>query len=348
MRHRFALILAASIAGLFQPAAVAAQSRDLEVRVRLESSDGTRLSGALVALLDSAQRVVVEGVSDGNGSRLFRAPPGSYVIRVRRIGFLPFVSPGVLLPRTNDIVLRVESARVALRTVTVTSRSKCGAIDRNEREFSVLWDEIAKALRTSQLSARDLAGVAEAFVYRTQLAKTGAVVSSDTTFHPVSGGKPFGMVDPGVLAAQGYVRGDARAGWTYYGPDEAVLLSDHFAETHCFRIVRDRKRSGEVGIDFKPVSGRPVADIAGVLWVDEGTAELRELVFRFVNAGVLDRFSPGGSTQFRRVPSGAWIVDSWMIRGPVLTGTDRTFGVLAAIGSVVDGGGMRMREPLAR
>ena len=46
MRHRFALILAASIAGLFQPAALAAQSRDVEVRVRLESSDGTRLSGA--------------------------------------------------------------------------------------------------------------------------------------------------------------------------------------------------------------------------------------------------------------------------------------------------------------
>ncbi|HXG69579.1 MAG TPA: carboxypeptidase-like regulatory domain-containing protein, partial [Gemmatimonadaceae bacterium] len=144
MRYRFALILAASIAGLFPSASLTAQSPDVEVRVRLESPDGTRLSGALVALVTADNRVVTEGISADDGSRLFRAPPGSYVIRVRRIGFLPFLSPWLRLPRSEDIVLSVESARVALGTVTVTSRSKCGAIDRNGRELSVLWDEIAK------------------------------------------------------------------------------------------------------------------------------------------------------------------------------------------------------------
>ncbi|HXG72986.1 MAG TPA: hypothetical protein VNJ04_20525, partial [Gemmatimonadaceae bacterium] len=62
----------------------------------------------------------------------------------------------------------------------------------------------------------------------------------------------------------------------------------------------------------------------------------------------LDRFSAGGSTQFRRVASGAWIVDNWVLRGPVLTQNIGTVSGLAAIGSVVDGGGMKMRQPLPR
>jgi hypothetical protein len=54
------------------------------------------------------------------------------------------------------------------------------------------------------------------------------------------------------------------------------------------------------------------------LWVDERTAELREVVFHFVNAGVNSRFEAGGFTRFLRVPSGAWIVDEWLLRLPRL------------------------------
>ena len=61
-----------------------------------------------------------------------------------------------------------------------------------------------------------------------------------------------------------------------------------------------------------------MADIVGVLWVDESTAELREVVFHFVNAGVLSRFEARGFTRFLRVPSGAWIVDEWLLRLPRL------------------------------
>ena len=138
--------------------------------------------------------------------------------------------------------------------------------------------------------------------------------------------------------------GNEITGWTYYAPDEAVLLSDQFAATHCFQVVRNNERPGQVGIEFKPVRGRPVPDVAGILWVDESTAELRELIFRFVNAGLLERFKGGGHARFRRVPSGSWIVDDWAIRGPVLEKARDAFRDLKLTGYVEDGGGMMLRR----
>ena len=319
------------------------QSPQAEVRIRLDSKQGDPVGGALVALIDSAQRVVVEGVSGENGTRVLKAPAGSYRVRVRRIGFLPFFSEPVSLPHSGEMVLSVESARVALQSVVVTSKSTCGAIDENDRTLSLVWDEISKALRTTQLNARDFDNIARFFVYRRRLNANGTVLTSDTTFFSQSRGKPFGVRNPAVLAVQGYVLGDERTGWTYFAPDEAVLLSDQFAATHCFRVVRDRKRASEVGIEFIPASGRKMPEIAGVLWVDHATAELRELAFRFVNSGVLEQFGAGGFTKFRRVPSGAWIVSDWGLRAPILSRQEKPGSRFTVDGYVVDGGGLLLR-----
>ncbi len=323
---------------------VPAQARGTEVRVRLESTDGSSVSGALVALLDSGQRVVAEAVSSENGTRVLTAPPDSYRIRVRRIGFRPFLSEPVSVPLPGEHLLKIESPRVLLESVVVTSKSQCGPIDPSERTLAAVWDEIAKALRSSQLSARDLDGVANYFVYRKRLRTNGRVIASDTVFRMSGTNKPFGMKDPATLAANGYVIGDERSGWTYDAPDETVLLSDPFAATHCFKAVRDKGRSGQVGIEFKPVDGRSVPDIAGVIWVDQGTAELRELIFRFVNAGMLEQFKAGGFTRFRRVPSGAWIVDAWALTAPVLQREPAAMTDKITIqGYIEDGGGVNMR-----
>ncbi|MDQ3672776.1 MAG: carboxypeptidase-like regulatory domain-containing protein [Gemmatimonadota bacterium] len=323
---------------------VPAQGIEADLRVRVESIDGARLPGALVALIDSTHRVVREGVSDEAGVRSLRAPPGSYRIRVRRIGFLPFLSEPVSVSHGSEIELRVESSRVLLETIVVTSRSKCGRIDPSERVLTMVWDEIAKALRASQLSARDFADYLQAFVYRKQLNLHGFVVSSDTTFRAVGNARPFGARHPAALVAHGYVVGNEQLGWIYYAPDETVLLSEEFAATHCFQVVRNKSRPGQVGIEFKPVSSRTVPEVAGILWVDQSTAELRELIFRFVNAGLLERFNAGGFARFRRLESGSWIVDDWALRAPILEkGRDLSQGA-RAIGYVEDGGGLTMRR----
>ena len=343
MRRQLRMLLGGLIAAVCFTQLLPAQSPEADFRVRIEAGDGSRIAGALVALLDSSQTVVRESVSDDDGIRTLRAPAGSYRVRVRRIGFLPYLSDPVPVVPGSDILLRVNSPRVQLETIVVTSRSRCGPIDPNERILSVVWDEIAKALRTSQLVARDFSDYSASFTYRKTLNSRRVVVSSDTTFRPVGNAKPFGVRDAAYLATHGYVTGNERLGWMYYAPDEAVLLSDQFASSHCFQVVRDKARGGQVGIEFKPVSTRPVPDIAGVLWVDENTAELRELNFRYVNAGLLERFKGGGFARFRRVPSGSWIVDSWALSGPILAKSREPFGDFSVVGYVEDGGGLKVR-----
>jgi hypothetical protein len=239
-------------------------------------------------------------------------------VRARRIGFLPFISSPVVLPRQGELLLAVETPQVELRSIVVQSRSQCKQSDPGPRTLGVVWDEIDKALRSSQLTTEDLAGFGRALTYRQDVLPNGAVVSSDTTFFLIRATRPFGAIDPVLLATDGYVRGNEANGWHYFAPDETVLLSEQFAATHCFRLVRERERTGQIGVAFEPVPQRRVPDIAGVLWVDERTAELREMVFRFVNAGVFSQFQASGFTRFLRVRSGAWLVDEWRLRAPRL------------------------------
>lgn len=314
----------------------------VQVAVRLQSSGDIPVAGALVALLDARDSIVAEGLSTESGRRMLRAPPGTYRVRARRIGFLPYISPPVVLPREGELVLAVETPRVVLQSIVVNSRSQCKRSDKGQDALGVVWDEIDKALRASQLTIDDLKGFGQALTYRTQVGPNGAVVSTDTTFHQIRETRPFGAIDPVTLATGGYVLGDAYQGWQYFAPDEVVLRSDEFASTHCFRLVRERDRRGEIGVAFEPVPERRLTEIAGVLWVDERTAELREIIFRFVNAGVFSQFDAGGFTRFTRVPSGAWLVSNWQLRVPLLTmrRTPYSGEQFSIVGYAENGGGI--------
>ncbi len=341
---RFEVWIRLSVAvGLICAPTIAAQSQVTEVRIRVHSPIGERLGGALVALVDNGQRVVAEGVITQDGTRVLTAPAGSYRVRVRRIGFVPFLSEPITVPHSQELTLSIESPRVMLQSVVVTSRSACGAIDPNDRSLSLVWEEISKALRVSQLSTRDFEGIDRFFVYRSHLNAKRAVVRSDTTFYKQGNRKPFQVPNPAVIALEGYVLGDARSGWTYFAPDETILLSEHFARTHCFQVVGDPNRPEQIGIAFKPARGRNVPEIAGILWVDRGNAELREVTFQFVNSRVFEEFGAGGYTKFMRVPSGAWIVDDWALRAPLLSRDREPNSRFRIEGYVEDGGGVLLR-----
>ena len=299
--------------------APAAPALSAELRIRLQSSGDIPVAGALVALLDARDSVIAEGLSTERGTRVLRAPPGIYRVRARRIGFLPFISSPVVVPRQGELLLAVETPHVVLNRIVVTAKSQCKRSDSGSQSLGVVWDEIDKALRASQLTIEDLGGFGRGRMYRKEVGTDGTVLSSDTTFFAITDRRPFGAIDPDTLAIKGYVLGDEINGWNYFAPDETVLLSEQFAATHCFRLVRQAARRGEIGVAFEPAPGRAVADIAGVLWVDERSAELREVVFRYVNAGALSRFEAGGFTHFLRVPSGAWLVDEWRLKVPRLS-----------------------------
>jgi len=326
------------------------QEAKTDLRISLNGA-GTPVSGALVALLDGHDSVVAEGLSTESGARVLRVAPGVYRVRVRRIGYLPFTSAPVSLPRESELSLNVESPRVVLERIVVNSKSPCGRNDQGTAALSTVWDEINKALQSSQLTMDDLSGIGQARVFRTELKNDGSIVSADSNVFSITDRRPFGAIDPGTLAKLGYVLGGPETGWHYFAPDETVLLSEQFAATHCFRVVRQPDRSGQIGVSFEPVPRREVADITGVLWVDQETSELREVVFHFVNAGVISQFEAGGFTHFLRVPSGTWIVDDWKISVPLISVSQVSIGnpdgytsrprpKYVAIGRLENGGGI--------
>ena len=137
---------------------------------------------------------------------------------------------------------------------------------------------------------------------------------------------PFVSADPEVLARSGYVDGDITRGSTFFAPDAAILLSDRFLDSHCFRIQAPEKdrRDDLIGLAFEPLrltsdGARSRVDVRGVLWLDRTSAELRYLEYGYVNLPFdADANRAGGRLEFRPLPDGRWIVWRWYIRTPRL------------------------------
>jgi hypothetical protein len=139
-----------------------------------------------------------------------------------------------------------------------------------------------------------------------------------------SSATPFGSLDPGRLAAEGYVvsLGDSTV---YRAPDAHVLLSDEFMETHCFRVRRERAAdSSDVALSFEPVASGPTTktDITGTMVFERSSGRLRRVAFTYVGIDhALDAAGAGGMLHFAEVAPGRWIVASWWIRMPRLSYT---------------------------
>jgi hypothetical protein len=132
-----------------------------------------------------------------------------------------------------------------------------------------------------------------------------------TTRHPFE--KPL----PGNLERAGYIQ---QRGWTtfYYGPDAGLLLSEGFLRRHCFtRSSGTGANAGLVGLAFAPLPETWVTDVAGVLWIDPASNELRYVEYGWTNAPEEARApGVGGRTEFTRLSSGGWIIQRWNIRMP--------------------------------
>jgi hypothetical protein len=130
--------------------------------------------------------------------------------------------------------------------------------------------------------------------------------------------RPWSTPTAADLATNGYVRRD-RDSLTFFGPSIEVLLSDEFLGTHCFGLVRQQTPTGSlVGLSFEPVAGRRVPDLAGAIWLDETTSELRAVDFTFERSreALPSGAPPGGRLEFDRLASGLWYIKRWLLRLP--------------------------------
>ena len=294
--------------------------------VVVDDASGRAMPGTVVVLLDSAGKRLAGVLADESGRYAIRiTTPGRYAVRAERIGYRSDAPTSVTLKvgETVELRLATRAIPVVLGEVRVSGRTACVARAADGHEVSAVWDETRKALYATDLTQRQELFTAKVSRFqRTLDATSGRVTAYETTESSGVTRNPFVSLPAAQLSADGFVRQNSSE-TVYYGPDAGVLLSDEFLGDHCFRL---RKGSGGreqlIGLQFEPVVGRQKPDITGTLWIDRKSAELRDLEYQYKNLPNLpDNVRAedfGGSIMFRRMPTGAWIVERWVIRMPVV------------------------------
>jgi hypothetical protein len=242
------------------------------------------------------------------------------VLRADRIGYRSTSSQMLSLAdgQALDVRLAAPVVPIALTSVLVRGDDRCVVHPAEGLESAAVWQEARKALYATQLVIDEKKLYVKIRDYVRWLDPTTmhvrqeqATVRSGLSERPIASPRT-----PEQLAANGF-----KDDTLLIGPDADVLLSDAFADTHCFHMKHDDKdHAGLVGLAFEPAKKRKKPDVAGVLWLDQKTAELRFVEFR--HTGLFPTVSPrkyGGRIEFERLAGGVWIVRRWWIRTPDFT-----------------------------
>lgn len=308
------------LAGLLAapPAATSAQS--LVVRVT-EAETARPILGVFVSVFAEDGRLLGGALTNAEGRALVRVrEAGAVRVRAQMIGRATGDSR-VVLPVGGDAVfqeLALAVLALPLTGIEVVGSARC-ALRREEGEATLaVWEEARKALEVAAWSLET-----ELFRYQIELrtreyGPEGTSVRAEKR-EVLSGyyREPFVSRPASDLAMRGFVQ-QTDQGPLAFAPGAAVLLSDPFLDTHCFRL-RSAREDALIGLGFEPLPGRDVPDIRGVIWVDRATGDLRSVEFSYT--GLPEQSAggeSGGSVEFERLPSGAWIVRRWWIRTPIM------------------------------
>jgi hypothetical protein len=296
-----------------------------------DSASGEPVAGVLVALVQrpsTARRTVL---TDEGGRFTVAAPgAGSYALEIKRIGVRRVLMPEFTLREGEAREMSATVAPVVARlgVVRVTGRSYCGERVREGAETATLWEEVRAALTATGITREAGSSPITITSFRRTLDPASFEVrTEERSERRGMSTNPFSSAPLASLSDQGYIVSDG-ADLQYRGPDVNVLLSDQFVRDHCFRSVFGTdERLGLIGLSFEPTSARRVPDIAGVLWVDARTRELRRLEYRYTRSPVeVDARLPLSYIDYARMPSGAWFVQRWAIRMPQVASVARRDG----------------------
>ncbi|MDE2866763.1 MAG: carboxypeptidase-like regulatory domain-containing protein [Gemmatimonadota bacterium] len=313
------------------------------VRGRLLDTDGsTAIGGAMMSLVDDRDRQLDRNLTRQSGLyQLMAAAEGRYRVRADRIGYATTYSDYFEIAVGDtvlvDLVARVEA--ISLAGIEAEGERRCRVRPEEGLAVARVWDEARKALEAAAWTQERGYYRYEMMGIERQMDRENRRVVSEDRSH--GGGyrqTPYVSLPAEELMREGFAR-LTPAESVYWAPDAAVLLSDEFLDTHCFRVRRDGNRApGLIGLAFQPVPGRNLPEISGTLWIDPATSGLERLDFFYENLNLPDALraaAAGGTVEFQALPNGTWIVDSWRIRVPRARVTTNPFTRRAE--SVLDG-----------
>lgn len=287
----------------------------------LESGTGLPVQGALVLLLDERGRELGGYLTnDAGGFRLQAPGPGRYTVRSERIGLQTVTSDPFELARGQTLNLRLETAHKAieLEELRVEGERQCVVRPEEGVLLAQIWEEVRKALTVQEWTDQEGLNRYRVLGYERDLdPQTRLAVTESRRFDEWVTRNPIRSLPVEDLLKGGFIQRDESGGYTYYGPDATVLLSDAFLDTHCFGLEIDDRRPGMLGLSFKPVRRSRLPDITGTLWLDTDNIRLQFLEFGYTWSPWLEAIGVAeGRVQFEGMPDGSWIVRRWWIRMP--------------------------------
>jgi hypothetical protein len=314
----------------------------------VEEGSGAPVVGGFISLMDGNGARVGSGLSAESGRFFVEAPgPGEYVLRGERIGFSSVDQRVVVQPgEALDVVLRAPTLAIQLQGIVASADRRCRVRPEAGAAAAVLWEEARKALDVVALTGDEQALPVQLVSWERELDPRSLLIRDERrTVRQGFAVDPVRSLPAEELARDGYIRVADDGSMTYYGPDQAVLLSDVFQNSHCFRVEEgdeDGETAGLVGLAFEPME-RDVPDVEGTLWLDGESAQLRFLEYRYSRYPhrLDDTRNLGGRVDFQRRGDGRWFVREWAIRMPQMSmdasgGRIRLDGILEAGGEVID------------
>lgn len=314
------VLLLASLVLLLAVPASSALAQTVQGQL-LDRQSAAAVEGALVVLLDEAGVTKAGYLTNEAGRFLLRAPgPGTYVLRGERIGYETVTSEPFYLSSSQTLNVRLETAEspILLEELRVEGRQRCVVRPGEGLEVARVWEEARKALTVQDWTVQQGGHHFQVAHWVRELdPRSRLVVSEARTVSRFLARNPVRSLPVEDLLEKGFVQPDGGDGYVYYGPDAAVLLSDPFLDSYCFRLRGDDRNPALVGLSFEPVQGRGPPGIQGTLWLDRETARLQFLQFTYTWAPWPEaRNVAEGRVDFEELPGGAWIVRRWWIRMP--------------------------------
>ena len=275
------------------------------------------VAGAIASLVDSAGTRVTARLTDEHGQVTLLGRIGLRVhLVVETIGYVTErTAVFELSTGTTERLIAIEARPLVLEKVAVRDRSRCDARPQGG-SAATLWEEARKALTASTLTTQQAPSIA-VWRYVRRLDASQRVIAETTSTRGALG-TTFAAASARVLVTQGFMH-DVDGADLYFAPDAHLLLDSAFVQTHCFAVKEDDGSNRLLGLTFSPTPGRSNPDIEGVLWIERESGRLRWMDFTYSRQpqGVGES-KAGGRVELERLPNGAWVIQRWYIRLPVL------------------------------
>ena len=295
-----------------------AQTSEFRGTVR-DSASAAPIPGAVVTGFNAAGEMVTRTISRENGTYRMLWAPTVATLRIMRLGFRPTVAiPDPLHDGQSVLDVQLVSLPRAMDVMTVVVAQGCplrsdqgeafGLLD--QARAALLSMVVGNELQTPQLQVLrytrllDLDGIE----IEQQTVLVDSTTTSTTAFSAVHNAIDF--------VAQGF-RTEQDGHFTFFAPDERVLLDARFQRGYCFQIAEsDTSRPRQVGLRFSPAHREAKrVDIDGVLWIDTAANSLSEITFRYLGVEkIAEAFGAGGDISFRTLPNGVTFIDRWRLR----------------------------------